>query len=102
MEKEKEVKNQLLISGCSHIAYWSSNLIFDVLWGLPPAMLALATFYIFDFNVFVDSPGREASSLLFVAYLPAMAGFAYLVSFLFVRPGVALFVSWIVNMLFGV
>ena len=39
--------------------------------------------------------------LLAQAFLPAMAGFAYIFSFAFSKAGVALFVSWIFNLSAG-
>jgi ATP-binding cassette subfamily A (ABC1) protein 3 len=102
MEKEKDVKNQLIISGCSHSAYWVSNFIFDILWGLIPAMGAWITFRLYGIDSFIEAPGLAATIWLFLAYLPAAAGFSYLFSFLFKKAGVAIFVAWIFNMIFGV
>eukprot|EP00413_Alexandrium_margalefii_P007389 CAMPEP_0204528850 /NCGR_PEP_ID=MMETSP0661-20131031/9748_1 /ASSEMBLY_ACC=CAM_ASM_000606 /TAXON_ID=109239 /ORGANISM="Alexandrium margalefi, Strain AMGDE01CS-322" /LENGTH=877 /DNA_ID=CAMNT_0051534847 /DNA_START=72 /DNA_END=2700 /DNA_ORIENTATION=- len=102
MEKEKDVKNQLIISGCGYAAYWCSNLIFDVLWGLIPASAAWIIFAVYDVGAFVRAPGLEASIALFIAFLPCMAGFAYLFSFLFKKSGAALLISWLFNLGFGI
>jgi ABC-type multidrug transport system ATPase subunit len=102
MEKEKDVKNQLIISGCSYAAYWTSNFIFDIIFAIIPCAGAIIIFHIFSLDAFIEKPGLEASIALFVAFLPASAGFAYLFAFLFSKSGIALFVSWIFNMLAGI
>jgi ABC-type multidrug transport system ATPase subunit len=101
MEKEKDVYNQLIISGASQVAYWLSNFVFDVLWGFLPAAGAMIIFGAYDLKAFITEPGTSASVALFIIYMPAMAGLAYLVSFLFSKAGNALIFSWIFNLSVG-
>lgn len=101
LEKERDVYNQLIISGASQIAYWLSNFVFDIMWGYIPAIGAMIIFAAYDMTAFIEEPGLSASILLFFIYMPAMAGLAYLFSFVFSKAGNALIFSWIFNLSIG-
>jgi len=101
MEKEKEVKNQLIISGCGQFAYWTANFIYDVLWGVLPVVSAMIIFQAYGMTAFIERPGLAASIAIFFIFLPAMTGMAYLFSFLFSKAGNALIFSWIFNLSIG-
>lgn len=101
MEKEREVKHQLVISGCSIPAYWLSNLVFDVLLGIFPVIAAMLVLKGFKVTALTDGPGRAGSVLMLLAYLPAAAGMSYLMSFAFSKAGISLMVAWLLSLVTG-
>eukprot|EP00927_Polykrikos_kofoidii_P026284 TRINITY_DN23437_c0_g1_i1.p1 TRINITY_DN23437_c0_g1~~TRINITY_DN23437_c0_g1_i1.p1 ORF type:complete len:1655 (-),score=237.58 TRINITY_DN23437_c0_g1_i1:19-4842(-) len=101
MEKEKDIKNQLTISGCHQVAYLIGNYVFDICASLLTAVGAWITFAIFGIDAFTTSPGVGASVVLFIAYVLAAPPYAYAFAIPFQKSGVALFASWVFNMVFG-
>jgi ATP-binding cassette, subfamily A (ABC1), member 3 len=85
MEKEKEVKNQLLISGVNVKAYWLSNFIFDSLVAGVSTLVALIVFGIYSLSMFTDPKTIGGTFALLLLYGPASAAFAHVVSFVFQR-----------------
>jgi hypothetical protein len=100
-EVERDVKNQLIISGVSQGAYWLSNFVFDVFWGFLPSACAMVIFACFGMDAYIKPPGAGAAVALFIVFQPAMAGLAYLFSFLFSKSGNALIFSWLFNVCIG-
>ncbi|CAE8744011.1 unnamed protein product [Polarella glacialis] len=101
LEKEKDVKHQLVISGCSIPAYWLSNLLFDVAVGVIPVIGALIVFSGYNVTSIVTEPGLSGAIALLLMFLPAAAGFSYLFSFAFSKAGTSLMVAWVLNLALG-
>lgn len=103
MEKEKEVTQLLFTSGCSQFAYWSSNLLFDCMFGvvsMAGTMLVMECYHD-DMVNFVEKPGATATVTLLLAYGIAATTSSYLLSFCFSRAGTALTVTLILNLVVG-
>lgn len=101
LEKERDVKHQLIISGCGIPAYWISNFLFDIAAGLIPVAGALIVLKIYNVSALVTEPGTSGSVTLLFLFLPASAGSSYLLSFLFRKAGTALMVAWLANLCTG-
>eukprot|EP00931_Biecheleriopsis_adriatica_P026503 TRINITY_DN16131_c0_g1_i3.p1 TRINITY_DN16131_c0_g1~~TRINITY_DN16131_c0_g1_i3.p1 ORF type:complete len:1463 (-),score=263.39 TRINITY_DN16131_c0_g1_i3:88-4389(-) len=101
VERERDVKHQLTISGCSLPAYWLSNLLFDFLMGCIPVAGAMAVFAIYDMSSYCEEPGVGATVVLLVLFILASTGFSYVMSFMFQKAGSAIMVAWILNLSFG-
>lgn len=85
MEKEREVKNQLFISGVSVPAYWLSHFIFDSFFSVLSTVVAICTFWIYDIKSLVEGSALGGSFALLLLYGPAATAMAYTVSYIFNR-----------------
>jgi len=83
LEKEKEIKEQLFISGVSVRAYWLSHFVFDSIFSLLSALVAIACFFIYKLDIYVGDGNLAGSFALLLLYGPASTAFAYACSFLF-------------------
>jgi len=82
MERQSKSKHLQIISGVSVIGYWCANLLWDFINFLPPCLIAIAVFAIYD----ISSLTGEAAGVLFMVsllYALAVITFTYCVSFLF-------------------
>mmetsp|Transcript_8335 Transcript_8335/g.20560 ORF Transcript_8335/g.20560 Transcript_8335/m.20560 type:complete len:2192 (-) Transcript_8335:64-6639(-) len=89
MENQKDVKYQLVVSGCSRLAYWLSNLLFDFVFSLVLFGVSVAVFYGYDVKTLLDDNHHQATIPLLFLYGPAAAAFAYTWSFFFTSPSAA-------------
>ena len=101
MEKEREVKNQLVISGVSPSAYWLSHFVFDTLVSVVSTMVAIITFAIYQIDGFTSGQNLAGSFSLLLLYGPASTAFAYVCSFFFSRQFVAQSFIAIVSFVLG-
>lgn len=88
-EREVKAKHVQLVSGVSIVAYWLATYIWDILayqlsmWGF------IILFVSFPHTESVSSTGSGALGVtigVFLLFGPAMAGFTYLLTFLFTNP----------------
>ncbi|XP_024515167.1 ABC transporter A family member 1 [Selaginella moellendorffii] len=82
-EREVKAKHQQLISGVSLMAYWISTYVWDMLSYLLPAGLAVGLFFIFGMDEFIGKESILATSIMMVAYGPAIAASTYCLTFFF-------------------
>jgi ABC-type multidrug transport system ATPase subunit len=85
MEKEREVKNQLAISGVSPSAYWLSHFVFDTIVSAISTMVAVIVFWIYNIEGFTSGDNLAGSFSLLLLFGPASTAFAHACSFLFNR-----------------
>ena len=85
MEKEREVKSQLAISGVSPTAYWLSHFTFDVFVSMLSTLVAVIVFWIYSIPMFTSSSTIGGTFGLLLLYGPASTAYAYVVSFFFNR-----------------
>ncbi|CAK0877024.1 unnamed protein product [Prorocentrum cordatum] len=90
MEKELEVKQQLMISGASPLAYWASNLGFDCVFGLFAFVGTMLVMAIFGAREWCSFPNIGATMTLLTLFTPAVSLFAYFWSHFFNTSGSAL------------
>jgi ATP-binding cassette subfamily A (ABC1) protein 3 len=83
MEKEREVKNQLYISGVSVPAYWLSHFVFDSLFSVISTLVAMIVFWIYDVQEFIGGSSLAGSFAILLLYGPASTALAYTVSYVF-------------------
>lgn len=101
-DKETSVKHQHVISGVSLSAYWISNLVWDIVKHLVPAIVCAAMVAAFD----VDALTMEASRYggvwaLMILYGVAIAPFTYASSFLFKSHASAQIITIIFHFVIG-
>lgn len=78
MEKTKDIKHQLMISGCSSRAYWISMLIWDCFFAAFPILALYAFLHHYGFDAFSTYWQTSVSTL--ILFVPATVGLAYLLS----------------------
>ena len=83
LEKEKEIKEQLYISGVAVKSYWLSHFVFDSIASGLASLITIATFYIFSLDAFTNTQTLPGSFALLLLYAPAATAFAYFCSFFF-------------------
>ncbi|CAE8738942.1 unnamed protein product, partial [Polarella glacialis] len=71
------------LSGASHLSYWAANLSYDVALYIVPALSVPISLHFFGYNMLLEGDCGLALAAVLAAFGPAVAGFAYLVSFLF-------------------
>jgi ATP-binding cassette subfamily A (ABC1) protein 3 len=54
-ERETKVKHQQLVSGVSHLAYWSSNFFMDFTKQLIPSIVCSALVYAFQIEALISN-----------------------------------------------
>lgn len=82
-ERQSGAQQLQLLSGVSHFSYWLTNLIFDLgLYAVPAACIPAALEQ-FGFSMILRGNCGTAVTVVLIAFGPAMAGFTYIVSFLF-------------------
>lgn len=101
MEREMEVKHQLMVSGTGRLAYWASNLAFDCVFGLFSTAGSLVVFYFFGAEQWLSFPAIKATASLLLLFTPAVAANSYVLSFLFNSGGGALSGVLILNIMLG-
>ncbi|KAF4706397.1 hypothetical protein FOZ62_014853, partial [Perkinsus olseni] len=101
MEKEKDVKAQLAISGCSMTAYWLAHFIFDTVFNLLTVAVAIAVFYAFDMEAFTESDKIGPTIMLLLLFAPSASTYAYLISFLYKTQFSAQTVTIVLNIAVG-
>ena len=85
MEKEREVKSQLFISGVSPRAYWISHFVFDSIASVLSALVAIIVFAIYNIQLLTGGDALTGSFALLLLYGPASSAMAYVVSYVFNR-----------------
>jgi ATP-binding cassette subfamily A (ABC1) protein 3 len=83
LEKEREIKEQLYISGVSVKAYWLSHFVFDSLFSVLSSLVAIVCFFIYNLQIYIGGENLAGSFALLLVYGPASCAFAYACSFLF-------------------
>eukprot|EP00450_Noctiluca_scintillans_P031371 CAMPEP_0194544054 /NCGR_PEP_ID=MMETSP0253-20130528/86847_1 /TAXON_ID=2966 /ORGANISM="Noctiluca scintillans" /LENGTH=2283 /DNA_ID=CAMNT_0039390883 /DNA_START=1 /DNA_END=6853 /DNA_ORIENTATION=+ len=78
MEKVNGVKSQLFISGCTYRAYWLSNLVWDVTFGMFPVIVCAVFFWGFGYPQFQGKLGWVIIQM--VLFVPGACGFSYVFS----------------------
>uniref|UniRef100_A0A7S0ALK6 ABC transporter domain-containing protein n=1 Tax=Pyrodinium bahamense TaxID=73915 RepID=A0A7S0ALK6_9DINO len=101
MEKETDVKHQLMVSGSSRMAYWLSNFAFDSIFGLFSCVSTLAVLAIFGSGYWCTIPNIYATVTLLLLFTPAVSVFAYFWSFFFNTSGGALTGVLLIGLLLG-
>ncbi|KAF4663843.1 hypothetical protein FOZ61_001327 [Perkinsus olseni] len=101
MEKEKDVKAQLAISGCSMTAYWLAHFIFDTVFNLLTVAVAIAVLYAFDMEAFTESDKIGPTIMLLLLFAPSASTYAYLISFLYKTQFSAQTVTIVLNIAVG-
>ncbi|KAF4699765.1 hypothetical protein FOZ62_024165 [Perkinsus olseni] len=101
MEKEKDVKAQLAISGCSVTAYWLAHFIFDTVFNLLTVAVAIAVLYAFDMEAFTESDKIGPTIMLLLLFAPSASTYAYLISFLYKTQFSAQTVTIVLNIAVG-
>ncbi|CAJ1360841.1 unnamed protein product [Effrenium voratum] len=86
MEKNQEVKHQLMISGCSSRAYWFSMLLWDCVFAAVPVLALYGFLHFYGFEAFTTY--WETSVTLLLLFTPAAVGLAYLLSFATSSPAI--------------
>ena len=93
-ERDKNLKHMQLISGMNLLAYWSSNLIFDICKGIIPSAIVIGLMYAFS----LDFPSVW---ILFLLYPVGVIPFTYVTSFLFTGENTAQTVTIFVHFTFA-
>lgn len=93
-EREKNLKHMQIISGMSLLAYWVSNLIFDIVKSLIPSVIVIGLLYAFE----LDYP---TTWLLFLLYPIGVVPFTYVMSFLFTTENVAQTITIFMHFVFA-
>lgn len=82
-ERSSGARQLQVLSGASHLSYWAANLSFDLLMYTLPALSVPATLHYFGYHLLLDGQCGLALAAVVLAFGPAVAGFSYLLSFLF-------------------
>lgn len=101
-EKETDVKHQLLISGTGKFAYWSSNFMFDLIFGVFSVIGLLFALWFFGEEAWLEWPRWPATVSLLVAYVPASILFAYTLAHFSTTGGGALIGVLLVGLVVGI
>lgn len=75
-ERQNNLKHQLMVSGATTLAYWTSQYLVDIVFHMIPAVVAKASIIAFE----IDAPQCEVVFFYFALVNPV---FIYAVSFLF-------------------
>eukprot|EP00413_Alexandrium_margalefii_P025806 CAMPEP_0204558226 /NCGR_PEP_ID=MMETSP0661-20131031/30937_1 /ASSEMBLY_ACC=CAM_ASM_000606 /TAXON_ID=109239 /ORGANISM="Alexandrium margalefi, Strain AMGDE01CS-322" /LENGTH=88 /DNA_ID=CAMNT_0051565391 /DNA_START=21 /DNA_END=284 /DNA_ORIENTATION=+ len=87
MEREMDVKHQLMVSGASRASYWLSNLAFDSIFGIVSFVSTLIVLAIFGGSKWCSFPTINATAALLALFIPAVSAFAYFWSHFFQTSG---------------
>eukprot|EP00931_Biecheleriopsis_adriatica_P087374 TRINITY_DN61860_c0_g1_i1.p1 TRINITY_DN61860_c0_g1~~TRINITY_DN61860_c0_g1_i1.p1 ORF type:complete len:2265 (+),score=447.26 TRINITY_DN61860_c0_g1_i1:78-6872(+) len=71
------------LSGASHLSYWFANFTYDVALYVPPAVSVPLALHYFRYRMLLEGDCGLALAAVLTAFGPAIAGFSYLVSFIF-------------------
>eukprot|EP00930_Biecheleria_cincta_P031237 TRINITY_DN21692_c0_g1_i1.p1 TRINITY_DN21692_c0_g1~~TRINITY_DN21692_c0_g1_i1.p1 ORF type:complete len:2300 (+),score=403.74 TRINITY_DN21692_c0_g1_i1:87-6986(+) len=82
-ERSSGARQLQVLSGASHLSYWVANLSFDLLMYTLPALSIPVTLHYFGYHLLLDGRCGLALAAVVLAFGPAVAGFSYLLSFLF-------------------
>ena len=94
-EKQRYVKHQMMISGCSLSAYWIGIYIADIVFQAIPAIVGIIGIHVFN----IDVPKVE---YIFLTVVFANPAFIYALSFLFDKDEAGSLVIKMVFFLFGI
>ena len=83
MEKEREVRSQLAISGIRPAAYWLSHFVFDSFVTVFSTLAAIIVFWIYGLSILTSGQNLSGSFALLLLYGPASTAFAYVCSYFF-------------------
>jgi len=100
-EKETDVKHQLMISGTGQFAYWSSNFIFDLVFGTFSILGLLFALWFFGEKAWLEWPRWPATVSLLILYVPASILFAYTYAHFSTSGGGALIAVLLVGLVVG-
>lgn len=101
MEKEVEVKHQLMVSGTGRVSYWLSNFAFDTLFGLFTSVGTLLVVWIYDANELLTYPNIKATIVLLVLIPPAVSLSSFFYSTFFNSSASSLVGLLIFGLVFG-
>ena len=93
-EREKGLKHMQVVSGLSLFAYWSANLVFDILKAFLPCVLVICTLFAFDM-------GYENCWATILLYPLGVIPFTYMASFFFADEATASTTMLFLNLVAG-
>eukprot|EP00928_Gymnodinium_smaydae_P017948 TRINITY_DN16841_c2_g1_i1.p1 TRINITY_DN16841_c2_g1~~TRINITY_DN16841_c2_g1_i1.p1 ORF type:complete len:2152 (-),score=460.50 TRINITY_DN16841_c2_g1_i1:58-5934(-) len=103
--REREVqhnsKHQQLISGVRLLAYWTSNLLWDLTVYTIPLSLSMLFLWACGISAFVDNGAMWATFVTFTGYGLAITPFSYLLSCFFAKHTTAQVICLVINFVTG-
>jgi len=88
-ERDSGAQQLQLLSGASHLSFWLANLLYDIALYSVPALCVPLCLKNFGFSMILAGECGQALAVVLTLFGPAVAGFSYLVSFLFKDPSKA-------------
>lgn len=82
-ERSSGARQLQALSGASHFSYWFANMIYDVVLYVLPAISVPVALHAFGYHAFLKGDCGKALFAVLAAFGPAIAGFSYIVSFMF-------------------
>eukprot|EP00434_Breviolum_minutum_P015057 symbB.v1.2.013277.t1/scaffold879.1/size325971/24 len=82
-ERTSGARQLQALSGASHFSYWLSNMIYDVALYVLPALSVPVALEVFGYHTLLKGDSGQALFAVLAAFGPAIAGFSYVVSFIF-------------------
>jgi len=82
-EKETGARQLQVLSGVSNNCYWTTNLVVDILLYVVPAMSIPIALKVCGFSMLLEGDCGQALLAVIIALGPALAGFTYIICFLF-------------------
>lgn len=101
MEREMEVRHQLMVSGTGRYAYWFSNLAFDLTFGIFSAAGTLAVFAAMGSEQWLSVPNVYATLTMLALFVPAISMSTYFWSNFFSTSGGAMSAILMANFIIG-
>jgi ATP-binding cassette subfamily A (ABC1) protein 3 len=82
-ERQDQVKHLQMVSGVSNIAYWLSNLVWDICNFVLPFIIMIVILFSFDIEPFMEASGAILVVVSLWLFVIAACPFTYALSFLF-------------------
>jgi len=82
-ERASGAQQLQVLSGSSRLSYWLANLLYDLMLYIFPAICVPITLQRYGFNMMLAGESGIVLGVVLCVFGPAVAGFSYLVSFLF-------------------
>lgn len=101
-ERETNSKQLQLVCGLPPYIYWLANFAWDLLNYLPPAIISLAMFLLFNARSFTSTENFPSLVLLILAYGWASIPFMYPLNYMFKLAGSSFVMSSCLNVFIGV
>ncbi|KAF4670224.1 hypothetical protein FOZ61_001242 [Perkinsus olseni] len=80
MEKTTKIKEQLYVSGCGLLPYWTASWVFDFLFSLIAVCLTFIPLRVYEVNTYLQPDNQAAVWALLVGFCFATPPFNYLIS----------------------